>query len=83
MVFGRLEPMSIKKLLKALAMSLGFAIFLPSTMMMFFYELCFWAFVQQAVQQPFHIKVVLLRFLQKQFEIFILRFMYWKGYIIS
>ena len=62
MVFDKLEPKLLKTLLKALAISVGFVISLPFTLTMFRWTLLL-DFSVKSCRIPFHIKVVLLRFL--------------------
>ena len=64
MVFDRLGSMSIKKLLKTLAISVGFVISLPFTLTMSGWTLLL-DFRVISCPIPFHLKVVLLRFFSK------------------
>ena len=73
MVFDKLGPIFIQKLLKALAISVGFMISLPFTLTMLGRTLL----LDFSVIRWFYYD-----FYQKKFEVFILRFTYGKGYII-
>ena len=64
MVFDKLGPIFTKKLLRTLAISVGFVISLPFTLIMFGSTLLL-DFSVTSCRIPFHIKVVLLRFLSK------------------